>query len=190
MKSELTRRARRIAALGLLGALLAIAWWGVVEPIVDYMDTAAVDRGISLRALKRNHALLRQRAAIQAARASIEQSPLWRNFYRGPRADSATLQMETDLREILKDSGNPTSMIAQPAVIRGSVTRIAVRVTLLLRIDQLADALDRIQKQPRQLQVESLTVQAPDLQSAQANPALSVQAEITAMMIDPESQRM
>lgn len=189
MRTELTRRARRAAALGLLGVLMAVVWLGIVQPVVDYMETAAVDRGISLRALKRNRALLQQSGAIQAARASVEESPRWRNFYDGPRAEAATLQLETDLRAILKDSNNPASMIAETAVAHGPVTRIAVRVTLSMRIDQLAEALDRIQKQPHQMRVESLIIQAPDAQGAQTNPVLIVQAEITAMMVDHGSQR-
>ena len=186
----LVRRARGLAALSLLGTLVAIAWLGVVDPIIGYVQSAAIERDVSLRTLKRNRALLHQSAAIQAARASVDESPRWRNFYDGPRADAATLQMETDLRAILKDSGNPTSMVAEPPAQQGSVTRIAVRITLSVRIDQLADALDLIQKHDRQLRVESLTVQAPDFQGAQANPVLAVQAVVTALMADRDPEHI
>jgi LmbE family N-acetylglucosaminyl deacetylase len=185
---KLSRTIRRSVALGLLVALISSLWLGLVEPVVDYLDTAAVTRGISLRALKRNRALLQRSSAIQAAEASVEQSPRWRNFYDAPRAETATLQLEADVRSVLRDSNNPTSMVAEPATVHGSVTRIAVRVTLSMRVDQLAEALDRLQKQPRQLRIESLTIQAPEFQSGQPNPVLSVQAEITAMMTAHGSQ--
>jgi hypothetical protein len=183
VKAELTKAARRAAALGLLGALIATVWLGLVEPVIDYLDSAAVTRGISLRALRRNRALLRQSDAIRAAQTSVEQSPRWRNFYDGPRPEAATLQLEADLRAILRDSNNPTSMLAEPATTHGPIIRIAVRVTLSMRVDQLAEALDRLQKQPRQLRIESLTIQAPEFQGAQPNPLLTVQAEISAMML-------
>jgi len=189
MSPLLVRRARAVAALGLLGLLAALIWLGAVEPVVSYVQTAATERGISLRALKRNRALLHQSEAIQAARVSVDESPRWRNFYDGPRADAATLQMEADLRAILKDTGNPTSMIAAPPVPQGSITRIAVRITLSMRMDQLAQMLDLIQKHDRQLRVESLIVQAPDFQGVQANPQLAIQAEITALMTDRGSDR-
>lgn len=189
MTSEFTHKAQRVIALGLLAGLLAIVWLGIALPIWGYIDGTADERGISLRALKRDRALLRDGPAIQAALASVQHSSRWRNFYDGPRTDAATLQMETDLRAIFKDSNNPTSMIAEPAAAHGSVTRIAVRVGLSLRIDQLADALDRIQKQPRHWQIESLTVQAPDFQGTQPNPTLTVQAQIAAMMVTPGSER-
>jgi len=179
--------ARRATAFGLLGLLVGIVWLGVAQPILTFKDAAAEERGIALRALKRNRALLRESAAIQAAQASVDQSARWRNFYEGPKAEAATLQLETDLRTIFRNSNNPTSMIAEAPLFRGPVTRIAVRVTLTMRVDQLADALDRIQKQPRQLRVESLTIQAPEFQGVQANPILTIQAEISALMLAPGS---
>jgi hypothetical protein len=186
---EVKQRARRLAALALLAASAATVWLAIVEPALNYIAVAAEERGISLRALKRNRALLRERPAIEAAQATVEQSPRWRNFYTGPRPEAATLQMETDLRAIFKDSNNPTAMVAEAPSMHGSVRRLAVRVTLSMRIDQLAEALDRLQKQPRQLRVESLTVQAPEFQGARANPLLTIQAEITAMMVDADSER-
>ncbi len=183
MTPELTHRARRLAALGLLAALLGVVWLTVAQPILTFKDSGGEERGIALRALKRNRALLRESDAIQAARVSIEGSARWRNFYPGPKADSAQLQLQTDLRTIFKEFSNPTSLIAESPSVRGAVTRIAVRVTLTLRVDQLADALDRIQKQPRQLRVESLMVQAPEFQVPQANSMLTVQMEITALML-------
>src|SRR5438132_8933044 len=113
MTIELTRGARRVAALSLFAALTGIVWLGVVQPILTFTAAAAEERGIALRALKRNRALLREAAAIQAAEASIEQSARWRNFYEGPKAEGATLQLETDLRAIFRDSNDPTSMIAE-----------------------------------------------------------------------------
>jgi len=189
MKPSLIQNLRRGAAVGLLGAVLAVAWLGGVEPSFAYIDVAAEARGISLRALKRNRALLRDSSAIQAAQSSVEQSPRWRNFYSAPRPEAATLQLETDLRTILKDSNNLTSMTAEAPLLHGPVTRIAVRVTLSMRVDQLAEALDRIQKQPQMMRVESLTVQAPDFQGAQANAVLTVQAQITALMLTPGAER-
>jgi hypothetical protein len=178
-----------MAALGLLIALLTMLWLDVAVPILDQFDERAELRGISLRALKRDRALLRQEPAIQAALAAIEQSPRWRNFYEAEKPEAAELQLETDLREILRPSNNPTSMAAESAVSFGSATRIGVRVTLSMRVDQLADALDRIQKQSRQLRVESLTIQAPDYQGENTNPTLSIQAQISALMVTSAGKR-
>jgi hypothetical protein len=187
---ELTAAGRRALASGILVLLLAILWLGVAQPTWNSVASGVESRGIALRALKRNRALLRERPAILAAAAAVEQSPRWRNFYQNQSAEAATLQMETDLRAIFKESNNPTSIAAQPAASRGTVTRIAVRVTLSMRVDQLAQALDRLQKHTQQLRIESLTIQAPEMQSPQANPALTVQAEIAALMVTPAPDRV
>jgi Type II secretion system (T2SS), protein M subtype b len=189
MNTEFTRRARRVVALILFASLLASVWLAVVEPLIDYMNTAAIERGISLRALKRNSALLLQSAAIHAAQTRVEQSSQWLSFYDSPAPEAAILQMEGDLRGIFVDSTHLDSMIAEPPVVHGALTRIAIRVTASVRIDQLADALERIQKQPRLLRVESLAIQAPELQGAQTNPVLAVQAEIVGVMIDRQAPR-
>jgi hypothetical protein len=182
MTTNLQQRAQRLLALGVLAATLLTAWLCVAQPILDYVNAAVEARSLSLRALRRNRALLHGRAAIETARTTVAQSPRWRNFYAGPNAEAATLQMETDLRAILRDSNNPTSMVAETPSVRGSVTQIAVRITLAVSIDQLAAALDRIQKHPRQLRIEALTIQAPQIQTAQTNPTLTAQAQVTAMM--------
>jgi len=182
MTSNITQMTRRIAAVSLLVSLIAVLWFGAIQPIGEYLSTAADERGISLRAIKRNRALLRESSAIRAAQDTVEHSPRWRNFYDGPRTDAATVQMESDLRAILRDSNNPTSMSAEPPKVHGTVTRIGVRLTLSMRIDQLAEALDRIQKHPQQLRVEDLIIQAPEYQGGQVNPTLAIQALISAPM--------
>jgi hypothetical protein len=189
MSPQLTLTLRRAGAFGLLLALLAVLWFGIAQPVMGYLDRRAEQRGIDLRALKRDRALLREEPVIRAALASVEQSSRWRNFYDGRKADAATLQLQTDLRTLFQDTGNPTSMSTEPATIQGGVTRIAVRVTLLMHIDELANALDRLQKQPRQLRIESLSIQAPNSQSPQTNPVLTVRAEIAAWMVDLGAER-
>ena len=179
---------RRWLAVGLLGLLLVTVWAGIIEPVVDYLDTATLARGIALRALERDRALLQQADAIKEARKSVDQSPRWRNFYEGPKAESATLQLEADVRAILRDSNSATSMVAAPAISHGPVIRIAVRVNLTMRVDQLAEALDRIQKNTRLLRIESLTVQAPEVQAAQTNPPVTVQMEVSALMLTAADQ--
>jgi Type II secretion system (T2SS), protein M subtype b len=181
--SELMPRARRIVAFAIFGAVSLTLWFAVFQPIWDSIDTDLENRGIALRALKRNRALLLERSAVQAAAASVERSPRWRNFYQNQTPEAATVQLQTDLRSLFKESNNPTSITAEPAIARGPLTRISVRVTLSVRVDQLADALDRLQKHERQLRVETLIIQAPESQSPQTNPTLSVQAEISALLL-------
>jgi Type II secretion system (T2SS), protein M subtype b len=190
VNSELISRAGRVFAFAILGLLLLLLWLAVIQPIWNSIDTGLENRGIELRALKRNRALLLEQSAVQAAVAGVERSPRWRNFYQTQTPEAATAQLETDLRSLFRDSNNPTSITAEPAISRGTLTRICVRVTLSVRVDQLADALDRLQKHEKQLRVETLIIQAPESQSPQTNPTLSVQAEISALMLNSATGRV
>jgi hypothetical protein len=138
---------------------------------------------MALRAVRRNRALIQAAPAVQAALESVEHSPRWQNFYVADRPQAATLQLEGDLRTLFKPTNNPTSMTAEPATSKGTVTRISVKVTLSMRVDQLAEALDLLHRQTRHLEVESLTVQAPEFQTADTNPPLMIQADIAGLMV-------
>src|SRR2546421_13078980 len=124
-------------ALVLLGLSLGLFWITIAGPITTYLAANTEQRGISLRGLRRDRALLQEEPAVRAALATVGQSSRWRNFYDGPKPEAALLQMENDLRALLKSTNNPTSMTPESATSHGSLTRIAVRVTLAMRIDQL-----------------------------------------------------
>lgn len=180
MTPPLTPRIRRLIAFALLAVVLSFAWFCVVQPVTNLLIDQQERRAIALRTLKRHRSLLATQPAIEASLATVKESPRWRNFYSDRTPDAASLQLQADLRSLLKDSHNPTSMFAESPVTQGPATRIAVRLTLSMRIDELAVALDRLQKQSKQLRVENLTIRAPDIQSAQSNPVLIVQAQISA----------
>jgi hypothetical protein len=186
MMGQLTLRLRRLLAIALLGVVFALAWFGLVSPIWSYLDERDEQRGIELRALRRDRALLQEQPAVQAALDSVQHSARWQNFYSSPKPEAATLEMEGDLREIFKGSNNPTSMAADHPASLGAVTRITVRVALSMRMDQLAEALDHLQRQSRHLEVSSLIIQAPDFQPADSNPTLTIQAEITGFSLPPD----
>ena len=179
----------RAFAVTLLIAVLLVVWLAVIAPISSVTADRAELRGIALRALRRDRALLMQEPAIQAALVEVHDSPRWRNFYRGSNADTATVQLQEDLRAIFRSSNNPTSMVSLPPVEHGSITHLAAKVTLSMRADQLAEALERIQRATRHLEIDTLIVQSPDYQPPASNPILSIQAEIGAWMVTEPGEK-
>jgi type II secretion system (T2SS) protein M len=176
---------RRAAAIALLGFALILLWAGLINPVADHFHRSAFERKADLAALSRDRALLAQDAAIQSTMATLGQSPRWARFYDSQKPDKAVLQLQTELREIFKAPNNPTSMTVQPTVQKGSLTRLAVKITLSMTIDQLTESLGRLQAHARMLQIENLTIQAPDFQMRDTNPTLSIQAEIIGFMVTP-----
>jgi Tfp pilus assembly protein PilO len=180
---------RRTLALALLGAVLVVLWFAVLSPIIERVGTLRDERESGLRAVSRDRALVVQARGIQAALQSVEQSSRWSRFYDTQKPDQATLQLETDLRTLFKSSTTLTSMTAQPASNHGQLTRVSVKVTLSMPIDQLAECLGRLQSHTRLLQIESLTIQAADFQPIETNPVLSIQAQIAGFMLTTKMNR-
>jgi type II secretion system (T2SS) protein M len=183
VKLTLSAAQRRAAAIALLGFALILLWVGLINPVADYFHRKAFERKADLTSLSRDRALLVQDPAIQSTLATLAQSPRWARFYESQKPDKAVLQLQTDLREILKAPNNPTSMTVQPVVQKGPLTRVAVKVTLFMTIDQLTECLERLQTHTQFLQIENLTIQAPDYQMRDTNPSLSIQAEIVGYMV-------
>jgi hypothetical protein len=189
MKQHLTSGQRRFAALSLLVMVVAVIWMAIARPVIDEFQSHTEDRIADLRALSRDRALVSQASLIHGALANLEQSPRWARFYGGQRQDKALSQMEADLRELLKAPNNPTSMTAQNVTAKGLLMRLAVKVTLSMSIDQWTDTLARLQAHSKFLQIDALTIQAPDYQNVDSNPTLSIQAEIVGYWIPPLGTR-
>lgn len=174
---------RRCLAIALLGIALALLWLGLLDPLVNYFRHSADERRAQLDSLSRDRALVSQDAGTETTLTTLRTSPRWARFYETQKADKAVLQLQSDLREVFKAPNNPTSMTAVPVVVEGPLSRIATKVTLSLTIDQLTESLARLRSHAQFLKIESLTVQAPDYQMADTNPALSIQAEIVGFMV-------
>ena len=189
MMDNLSPKQQRMLALALLVLAIATLWLVILQPISLYLSAGTEERQSALRTLKRDRALLLQEPRIRAALTSLEQSPRWGRFYDNHKPEQAVLQLETDLRTLFSSPNNLTSMTAEPATALGPLTQIAVKVTLSMPIDQLAEALSRLQQHSRLLRVDKLTIQAPDFQAEDSNPLLSIQAEVVGFLVTPTAAR-
>lgn len=180
---------RRLAALALVGIVLAVVWLAVIYPLIAHVSANNEERRSQIRALVRDRALVSQAPPIQKALALLDHSPRWARLFGAQKPEQASLQLQTDVRSLLKSPNALTSMTVQPATSRGPLTRIAVKVTVSMRIDQWAEALADLQLHPRLLQIDSVTIQAPDFQTSDANPTLTIQAEIAGFMLTPKAAR-
>lgn len=188
MRESLSPKQQRILALVLLFLAGALLWAVILEPALEHRHSGADNRHAVLRALQRERGLLAQEPKVRVALTALEQSPRWARFYDTQKPDQAIFQLEKDLRGIIKAS-SPISMVAEPASAQGPLTRIAVQVSLSMPIDQLAETLARVQSHSKLLKIDRLTIQAPDFQSVDTNPTLSIQAEIAGFLVTPAAAR-
>jgi hypothetical protein len=187
MMAALSARQQRLAALALVGWCACAVWYGGAGPALDHLESQTEARRAALRDLGRDRALIAQAPALQTALTAVEQSARWSRLYEIQKPDQATLQIETDLRAIFNAPNTLTAMTAEPAVAQGPLTRLGVRVSLSMSIEQWTAALEKLQQHPRLLQLESLTIQAPDYQSLDTNPTLTIQGEVVGFMATAKS---
>jgi hypothetical protein len=179
---------RRFTAVALAGIVCLCLWFGLVMPLDGYIRQGEFERRAQLAALARNRALVKQDGDVNDALKSLKESARWARLYETQKADKVGLQMQGDLRAIFKAPNNPTSMSAQPAAIVGPLTKVAVKLTLSMPIDQLTDSLGRLQSNAHFLSIENLTIQAPDYQAADTNPLLAIQIEVAGYMVTPDER--
>jgi len=117
----------------------------------------------------------------------VQHSARWQRLYGGAKPDAATQELESYLRRLLKTTGTPTSITAAPPIQQGPLTRIEVRVAVAVRVDQLTAVLEQLQREPRLVRVESLAIQSPELQAPDANPTLTIQADIVGYTLTPRT---
>jgi Tfp pilus assembly protein PilO len=189
MMGALSSRQQRLVALALVAVCACAVWYGVVGPTIDAIESHTEARRAALRALGRDRALVAQAPALRTALASVEQSARWSRLFENQKPDRATLQIESDLRDLFNAPNTLTAMTAQPAVAQGALTRLGVRVSLSLSLGQWTEALAKLQQHPRLLQLESVTIQAPDFQVLDTNPTLTIQAEVVGFMAAASSRR-
>ena len=186
MTVNLSKRQQRIIAIALLAISVALVWFAVIDPIVGFAKDRSEKRQVGLRALRRDRALLTQEPKTVADLEAIDHSPRWERLYTSQKPEQAILEMETDLRKIITAPNNPTSMTALGVVAAGPLSKIAVKVTMSMPIDQLANTLAQMQSQAKYLRVENLLIQAPDYAPAESNPTLSVQADVAGYLLAPQ----
>jgi hypothetical protein len=187
MIEALSAPQRRFLAVGLFVSVLLILWAAAVDPLISVIRSSGDDRRADLRALSRDHALLANDREVQKALTTATQSPRWSRLYDSQKPEKAVLQLETDVRSLINTPNNPTSMIALTPTNRGPLTRIAAKVTFSLPVDQFAAFLGRVQAHSKLLQIENVTVQAPDFQNANTNPPLAIQADVVGYVLTRES---
>jgi hypothetical protein len=177
---HLSKRGRQILAAALLVLAVTLFWAGLVWPLLGYLEAAADKRRVELASLSRDRAVLSQDANVQRALRTVKDSPRWNRLYVFDRPDQAVLQFETDLRDLIKATANPSSMTAVATSTQGSLSRMAVKVALSMPIDQWTEVLNRVKSSSKLMQLRNVTMQASDYQPVGSNPVISIQAEFVA----------
>lgn len=177
--AKLPTPARRIVAL--FGVPLAIALLGAVLWLpISYMGTSHAqwrdDAVATLAAARRAPQI---QIALDQQIERMRSSPLWSKFYPMPNAAAAATALHSDLSALLANAGASVQTLTPiPSEDQPVFTRIGVRVTASLRLDDLRNLLTAMSAHARYLRVDRLVVTAPQVQMDSENPPLAVTLDV------------
>jgi general secretion pathway protein M len=173
---------RRIAALGLLGALLLAGWIGLVQPAARLWagdaeaDAAAADRLARLTAIAGQLPLLERRVrALDAALA--EPGLLW------PGASAALISaaIQGQLRQVVTEAGGSVHSTAELAAApEHGLVRVGLRIDAEGTVETLQRTLYAIETAAPALVIDDLLVSAPEGWPVNAGhaPVLSIRLDV------------
>jgi Type II secretion system (T2SS), protein M len=156
MMASLSLRERRLVAIALLLAVIAVLWLGILSPLIDGFSTRAEQRIQLQQQFVRNE---RQIATIAPMRRSIEQQRLGSADYRTPgdTVADATEALKERLGVVVTEGGGELRAIQdvsdQPGWAR-------VWAEARMELPQLIKTLTSVQNQPPYLAVNGVTVSA------------------------------
>lgn len=179
---------RRIVAL--LVVPLSIASLGAVlwMPISYISSSQAEWRDVAVETLAAAQRAPEIQADLDQQVERMRASPLWSKFYRMPSSAAASTALNSELSAQLTSAGaSVQSLTPVPSEDQPAFTRIGVRVTASLRLNDLRTLLTAMSTHARYLRVERLIVTAPQAQVESENPPLAVTLDVVGYQAPPAS---
>lgn len=180
MSLRRSRRLHQAAALGLFALSCGIGWTALVQPLSRVTQEGWTQHRQSMRELGRLGALASHQGQLEAALATANDDPAWTRLYRAESASAATAMLQGDVQSVARVLG--VSIISmQPAAPRdmGPISRIGVRIALLVPLDLAMNFVRLLSDSPRLLVIGDASIVAPHSHEADTNPLLTIQFEIS-----------
>ena len=175
----LAARERRLVALGLLVAVIAAVWLGLVSPVLNGFQARAQKRQELIAAYQRNQRLS---AAIPTLRAQAAEQRRTEPLYQLAMAASASPAetLKQRVSDALTGAGGTMSAL-QTAPSTVAPGWVSVRADTQINLTQLDSSIRRMEDQPPYVVVEYVLVGADRaLQTGRAAP-LDVRVQVSAL---------
>jgi hypothetical protein len=170
---------RRILALFVVPLSIAFAVYAVFIAIVALGNAQQDWRTQAHSVFSRARAAKDVQARLDRDLVALKESPLWSRFYLSPTSGMGAMLLQTDVGALLARTQASTQSLAPiPSLPMSGFTRIGVRLSASMRIDQLKNFLAGAAAHQRYLRVEQLAVIAPHSQVSAENSPLAVTLEI------------
>lgn len=177
---------RRIAAVGLLVAVILMVWLVLLNPLISSWERQSdqADRAADMIVRLRHSAA--EGPALQQQLARLGQSHRDRNaILLAPNANVGGALLQSEVKRVAESDGATVRTVQQlPLVAEGTLNRIGVRVDMEADIAQLARLLAHFESHTPVFLVGSLSIRGQEQQrgAVSTQPVkLAVQVEITAL---------
>lgn len=173
---------RRVAALGLLAAVLLLLHLAVVQPLVESWIHAGRDAAEARLRLDTLSALAGAAGDLEAALAKRRQlSAQGPAFYQAPSDTLVAVQVQDRLKAAVEQAGGRlTSVRVLPAGEEGAFRRIALRAQAEATLAALQRVLHQLEAARPYVVLDNLSVRVPGAAGAVADPVLAVQFDLMA----------
>jgi general secretion pathway protein M len=155
---RLSPRESRLVAIGILVAVIAVAWLLLVEPLIAGFSTRADERATLLQTYATNQNVV---AGAQVWKAQLDEQNQTAGRYAisAPTEALAAEQLKNRLSRMTSESGGTLTAIqdVQDGVPTGYVR---VRADMQMTLGQLYKTLERLESEEPYVVVESLSVVA------------------------------
>lgn len=181
--NPLSLRERRLVALALLAALLALLMYVVILPIIDGFSDRAATRAALLQTYERDERAVVQIASTRRA-AEAQRQDAGRYHLQGGSAASAADLLKERVAAAITASGGDLQAIEDVAAVAGT---LQLRADARLTTGQLAALLTGLQSGEPLLVTENITVAATQaFQTGRSGP-MDVRLEISGSYPTPAS---
>jgi len=181
----------RIAAVGILFAMILLVWFAGLGPLVSLWERRSdqAERAADMIVRLRHSAA--EGPAIQQQLVKLGQSQRDRNtIISAPNANVGGAILQSEIKRVAEGDGLTVRTIQQlPPVAEGALNRIGVRVDLEADTAKLAHLLVHLQGHTPIFLVQSLSIHGQEQQTSAGagKPVnLTVQMEITGLTGTPE----
>lgn len=172
-------RQRRFLAVAVIPLAALLLWLIAIWPIVKLHDYHQERRNSAQRSIARDRGVLAVEATIREQLRTLGNSGLWSKLYETTADNSAVTVLQADVGSVLSRSQlSAQSITPLSTAVHGPFERIGVRITVSMSIDQLQQFLSAIRGHPRLIRVDGIAISAPQVQSREQNPLLTVSMDL------------
>jgi hypothetical protein len=170
---------RRALAVLLVPAAALLGWMLVAEPVIWIAGSQDQWRGSVQATLADDRGHEKVLADFKSRLEALPAAPVWQKFYEVAAGGDGSSLVQQDITSLCSAIGVTTqSVVALRAQSEQGLMKHGVRFTATLTVDQLRSFAATLRNHQKYLRTERLTVDAPQAQPADQNPALTITLDV------------